>query len=99
LEAAVFNPIIIRRARQRLGLQTESSYRFERGINPDIVEKSSAQATRLIQELGQGAIILAKASGIAKVKKVIVNLDIPRVSKILGINVTASKIKHGILLE
>lgn len=61
LEAAIFNPIIIRRGRQKLGVQSDSSYRFERGIDSQIVEKASSQAVGLIQELTGGVCVLAKS--------------------------------------
>ncbi|MFH1441884.1 MAG: phenylalanine--tRNA ligase beta subunit-related protein, partial [Candidatus Omnitrophota bacterium] len=54
LEAAVFDPLIIRRSRQKLGLQTDSSYRFERGVDFETVEKSSEYAVKLINEISCG---------------------------------------------
>jgi phenylalanyl-tRNA synthetase beta chain len=94
LEAAVFNSVIIRRARQALGLQSESSYRFERGIYPEIVEKASWQAVKLIQELAAGKCVLAKSSGITKTNKKSINLSISTVQKILGVQITPAKIKQ-----
>jgi phenylalanyl-tRNA synthetase beta chain len=94
LEAAIFNPIIIRRARQGLGLQSESSYRFERGIDPEIAEKASWQAVKLIQELAAGKCILAKISGITKTNKKSINLSISGVQKILDVQITPAKIKQ-----
>lgn len=94
LEAAIFNPIIIRRARQGLGLQSESSYRFERGIDPEIAEKASWQAVKLIQELAAGKCILAKSSGITKTNKKSINLSISGVQKILDVQITPAKIKQ-----
>ncbi|MDD5730640.1 MAG: phenylalanine--tRNA ligase beta subunit-related protein, partial [Candidatus Omnitrophica bacterium] len=41
LEAAVFNPAVVRKSRQKLGLQSDSSYRFERGVNPHTAESAS----------------------------------------------------------
>ena len=43
LEAAVFDPVLTRRARRKLGMQTDSSYRFERGINSDLAINASWQ--------------------------------------------------------
>jgi phenylalanyl-tRNA synthetase beta chain len=94
LEAAVFNPVIIRRGRQVLGLQSESSYRFERGIDPQIVEKASGQAVKLIQELAAGKCVLAKSSGITKTNSKSINLSISTVKKILGVQITPAKIKQ-----
>jgi len=93
LEAAIFNPIIIRRERQKLGLQTDSSYRFERGIDAETVLAASKRAAQLIQELAGGELILEKASSIVKPKKKSIILKIDSVSKILGIKIPQVKIK------
>jgi len=93
LEAAIFNPITIRRARQKLGVQSESSYRFERGIDLEIVDKASWQAAELIQRLAGGTCVLTKASGLTKTKKKNIALDTAGVRKILGVNIAPVKIK------
>jgi phenylalanyl-tRNA synthetase beta chain len=94
LEAAIFNPIVIRRGRQKLGLQTDSTYRFERGVDFETAESASWQAIQLIQEIAGGRCVLAKGAGQPIVlKKKIVNLEVSFVSKILGIAVGALKIK------
>lgn len=56
LESAYFDPGSIRRTSKRLGLKTESSYRFERGTDIKIMKKALDRATQLIKELAQGAI-------------------------------------------
>ena len=48
LESAYFNPRTIRRTAKRLGLSTEASYRFERGIDPDGVIHALERATQLM---------------------------------------------------
>jgi phenylalanyl-tRNA synthetase beta chain len=54
LESAYFSPQGIRRTSTALGLQTESSYRFERGIDPEGVLAASLRAAALIAELAGG---------------------------------------------
>jgi len=93
LEAAAFNPIVVRRGRRNLGIQSESSYRFERGVNLEIVDNASWQAAELIQESAGGSCVFVKSSGLAKTKKKSINLAIPMVNRILGINIQAPKIK------
>jgi len=93
LEAAVFNPIIIRRARQKLGLQSESSYRFERGIDLEIVDKASLRAVGLIQELADGEVVLMKSLGLSQTQKISISLGVSFVHKILGVNIAPIKIK------
>ncbi|HSH61934.1 MAG TPA: phenylalanine--tRNA ligase subunit beta [Acidimicrobiales bacterium] len=52
LEAAYFTPMAIARTSQRLGLRTEASARFERGCDPDILERAAARFFSLV---GTGA--------------------------------------------
>lgn len=93
LEAAVFNPLIIRRARQKLGVQTDSSYRFERGIDFETVERASFEAAKLISEIAGGNCVLSKSSPKARPNCRMVNLNVLTVSKVLGAGIKAQKIK------
>ncbi len=56
LESAFFHPPTIRKTSKRLGLHTESSHRFERGIDIDGVTKALDRATSLIAQLAGGNI-------------------------------------------
>lgn len=57
LEAASWNPPMIRRTSRRLGVRTESSSRFERGIDTGGVLTASARAVRLILETAGGRVL------------------------------------------
>ncbi|TRZ93535.1 phenylalanine--tRNA ligase subunit beta [bacterium] len=96
LEAAVFDPLIIRRTRQKFGMQSESAYRFERGINLDIVEAASRRAVELIEKVSAGKCILEKKSGVSGRKQSRVTFDLERAGKVLGVNIPALRAK-GIL--
>jgi phenylalanyl-tRNA synthetase beta chain len=54
LEAAYFLPASIRRTARELNLPSDASYRFERGVDPEMVLRASARATELIQEIAGG---------------------------------------------
>ncbi len=54
LEAAYFLPSSIRRTARELNLPSDASYRFERGVDPDMVLRASQRATELIQEIAAG---------------------------------------------
>jgi len=94
LEAAVFNPILIRRARQKLGVQTDSSYRFERGIVFETAENASREAARLICEIAGGSLALAKDSGFIQTKKRRVKLSRLTVPGGLGVEIKVQEIKR-----
>jgi phenylalanyl-tRNA synthetase beta chain len=54
VESAYFSPTHIRRTARRLGISSDSSYRFERGVDPQGVLAASAVATKLILEVAGG---------------------------------------------
>jgi phenylalanyl-tRNA synthetase beta chain len=54
LEAAYFLPSSIRRTAHDLNLQTDASYRFERGVDPGMILPASRRAAELIREIGGG---------------------------------------------
>jgi phenylalanyl-tRNA synthetase beta chain len=54
LESAIFDPSRVRRASRALGVFSDSSYRFERGVDPDGVATASARAVELILQLAGG---------------------------------------------
>lgn len=56
LESAYFNPISIRKTAKRHGLNTDASFRFERGIDPNITEYALMRAAILIKEIAGGII-------------------------------------------
>ncbi|WP_100613051.1 phenylalanine--tRNA ligase subunit beta [Confluentibacter lentus] len=56
LESAYFNPVSIRKSAKRHGLNTDASFRFERGIDPNITEYALKCAALLIQEVAGGEI-------------------------------------------
>ena len=94
LESAYFEPVQIRRSSKKLGVQTESSYRFERGANPESVLNASNRATMLILQLagGEANQIIDIYPSVLVSKEIILRLD--RVNKILGANLSEGQIKN-----
>ena len=56
LESAYFHPTWVRKTARRQGLSTDSSFRFERGIDPNGVIYALKEAAMLVKELGGGEI-------------------------------------------
>jgi len=56
LESAYFDPTSIRKTSKRFGLNTDASFRFERGIDPDLTEYALKRAALLIEEIAGGKI-------------------------------------------
>ncbi|HXJ20064.1 MAG TPA: phenylalanine--tRNA ligase subunit beta [Polyangia bacterium] len=56
LEAATFDPRSIRRTSKRLGLRSEASHRFERGVDPNGIPYAGKRAAALLARLGGGSV-------------------------------------------
>ena len=56
LEAATFEPRSVRRTARRLGLHSEASHRFERGVDPNSVGRAGTRAAALLAEVGGGTV-------------------------------------------
>lgn len=94
LESAYFNPVSIRKTAKRHQLNTDASFRFERGIDPSITEYALKRAALLIQEVAGGEI----TSDIIdvypkKVEDFSVFLNFKKVAKIIGQEIPKDTIK------
>lgn len=56
IESAYFNPVWVRKTAKRFGLNTDSSFRFERGIDPNLQVYAAMRAALLMKELAGGTI-------------------------------------------
>lgn len=95
IESAYFNPSSIRKTSKFLGLSTDSSYRFERGTDPNITKFAAERAAQLISEISGGKI----AKGLIDVYPNVifpkeVELRFSRTTKILGYDIDHEKIKN-----
>ena len=57
VESAFFDPSHIRRTAKALGVQSDASYRFERGVDPTGQARAAARAAALMAELGAGTVV------------------------------------------
>ena len=93
LEAAYFEPTAIRRTSKRHGLHTDSSHRFERGADIDMIPVALDRAAALIAELADGQI----APGVIdnypkKLTPRNIDLTVAHVEKLLGIGLQQQRI-------
>lgn len=56
LESARFDPLVVRKAARGLALSSDSSYRFERGLDPTLARRASDRAVQLILQLAGGRV-------------------------------------------
>ncbi len=85
IESAYFDPSSIRKASKNLALQTDSSYRFERGIDPTMQVRAAKRAAQLITEIAGGATVEGYTDiHPVKHEPVKVDLRVSRVNHLLG---------------
>ncbi len=94
IESAYFNPITTRRTAKRLGLSTESSYRFERGVDPVGVRTALDRSAQLIVELGGGRL----AKGVVDVfpgefPEKVIEVSVKRTNRLLGTRLSRGKVE------
>ncbi|WP_268846718.1 phenylalanine--tRNA ligase subunit beta [Flavobacterium aestivum] len=95
LESAYFNPVSIRKTAKRHQLNTDSSFRFERGIDPTITEYALKRAALLIQEVAGGE-ITSDVINIyqKKIEDFTVFLNFKNVARIIGQEIPKDTIKQ-----
>ena len=94
LEAAQFDPIAVRKTSKTLNLKSESSYRFERGIDTLRVEQALGRVVELIEQIAGGTRD-AKLIDIGKtIKPSIIKTSVEFISNRLGKNISAKEIKQ-----
>jgi phenylalanyl-tRNA synthetase beta chain len=95
LESAYFNPVSIRKTAKRHTLSTDASFRFERGIDPQITDYALKRAALLIQEVAGGEVtsdlieIYPK-----KIEDFNVFLSFEKVNKLIGEELKKETIKN-----
>ena len=91
LEAAYFNPASIRKTAKQLQLSSDSSYRYERGVDPCNVKRAAEYAISMILEIAGGKIDAAEAWGSMPETPKIVSLRPKRANAVLGSSISASQ--------
>lgn len=92
LQAAIFDPILIRRTSKKLGLSTEASYRYERGVDFQGTISALDYATLLVLETGGRADKIIDIQNLKWEAKKIKWSPERDVEKILGIKISHQKI-------
>ncbi|HEX2027395.1 MAG TPA: phenylalanine--tRNA ligase subunit beta [Nitriliruptorales bacterium] len=85
LEAAVFDATAVRRTSRRLGLVSEASVRFERGVDPSGTWRAAGRAVELLVELAGGTDAGARADGAGATAHAPIELDTGWAARFLGL--------------
>src|SRR5664280_301593 len=89
IESAYFSPVNIRRTSKRLGLRSESSYRFERGADVGICDWASRRAAQLILETAGGQLAEGVVDIYPKAKEPKpITLHFAKVKELLGVSIS-----------
>ena len=95
LESAYFNPVAIRKASKFHGLNTDASFRFERGVDPNNARTALTHAIQLIEELAGGKLVgEILESYPEKIKDHYVVFRYSKIDQILGTKIHREKIKE-----
>lgn len=85
LEAAHFNPVSIRKAAKRHGLNTDSSFRYERGVDPEMTLYALKRAALLIRDIAGGETAMdIRDERPVKIEPHEVSIDLKRMEKLIG---------------
>lgn len=88
-EAATFNGANIRKSAKRVGLRTDASGKFEKGLDPHSAEEAVNRACQLIEEFGCGEVVSGMVDVHGEMKeKVVLPFEPERYNKLLGTDVS-----------
>ena len=94
IESAYFNPSSIRKTAKRLGLSSDASYRFERGIDPNGTLAAGLRTAELIKEIAGGEIINEIIDIYPnKIEPKLLSVRFSRIERILGFKISNENVK------
>ena len=94
IESAYFNPVTVRKTAKRHGLSTDASFRYERGIDPNITEYALKRAVLLIQETAGGSITSdIEDQYPKKIEDFPVFLTFAKINNLIGQNLSKETVK------
>ena len=92
LESAYFNPTSVRRTSAAHGLRSDSSARFEKGIDPNMQKAALARAVELILELCPNAVVESSVGVVNKEEEKVVEITTSYINNYLGITLSTEEI-------
>lgn len=95
LESAYFNPVAVRKAAKAHGLNTDASFRFERGVDPNITRTAITHAIKMIEELAGGMLMGELLEEYPKkIEDNYVIIRFSKIEQILGTKIHREKVKE-----
>jgi len=93
LEAAYFNPVVVRKTAKRHALNTDSSFRFERGTDPNQVVYAMQRAIDLLIELTGCELVEAQDNYPTPIKKHTIDFSFDKCRQLIGNNISDKDVK------
>jgi phenylalanyl-tRNA synthetase beta chain len=92
LESAYFNPLFIRKTARRLGIRSEASLRFEKGIDIENVGFAAERAIYLMQQISGGTVLKGKREIFEKMKPKSFLVTYSNINGLLGTHISQKEI-------
>lgn len=106
LESAFFNPLSMAGRARRYGLHTDSSHRFERGVDPELARRALERATALLKAIvgGEAGPVVEVCTHAALPQRSVISLRHSRIARILGVEIPRAEVadillRLGMLVE
>ena len=91
-EAACFDGVNIRKSSKRVGLRTDASGKFEKGLDPNNAKAAIDRACQLVEEMGAGEVVGGTVDVYGKVKEPVrVPFDAAKINALLGTEITEAE--------
>lgn len=92
-ESAVFDPVSVRRTSRALGLTTDSSLRFEKGLSTEGTAAALSRAVELAETIAGGKLVALASQRSAPPRLKTVRLPMADVSRLIGVVIPSARIK------
>ena len=93
LESACFDPVSIRRTARRLNISSEASYRFERGVDPELATRAVERAVQLMAEVADAEILPSGVDAYPGQREpLLLDLRVRRVNELLGVRLNSGQV-------
>jgi len=87
LESAYFNPVVTRKSAKRHGLNTDSSFRFERGVDPNAIQFALERAVYLLNKVSKGSVLEAQDNYLEPIQDFTINFNLDKCRQVMGVDI------------
>ncbi|MFN4227763.1 MAG: phenylalanine--tRNA ligase subunit beta [Candidatus Ratteibacteria bacterium] len=94
IESAYFNPIVIRKGSKKIGLVTEASLRFEKGLSVSLAKNGLERATIMIKKYCGGEVGKQNFAGKQTISENKIHVNLGNIEKTLGIKIEKEFVKN-----